>query len=186
VILVVLALVWAVALTPTVLRKLAERRSSYSVDRFHHSLHAIQFTAPDPRVANKAAVYAVRTNGHSVAGDVEVTPVDPTPAVRRDSSLRVPGPTARRRRHVLGSLLGVVLGAALMGFIPSMRVFWDVAIFALVVGAAYVALLVYFRRMAIERTRKVVLIDSMRPTGVHSLARPTHDKPRAPALVIGG
>jgi hypothetical protein len=203
VILVVLALVWAVALTPTVLRKLAERRSSYSVDRFHDSLHAIQFAGPNIWAASRPSMRGVRvTSGgnrramgfwpgvapsvpeYSPAVETSNAPVGPL--AKREGPTRVNGQTARRRRQVLGSIAGVLLGSLLIGFIPGARFFWDVAIVALVAGAAYIGLLIYFRRVAIEQSRKVVFIGSIRPTGVHSLVRPPQERPRPAALVVGG
>lgn len=183
-ILVVLALVWAVALTPTVLRKLAERRSSYSVDRFHHSLHAIQFAGPDTRAANRVAVRAV---SHGERFPLTGTTAAAAPYVMRtEPGLRVGATTARRRRQVLGSLAGAVVCTLLLGFMPGMRVFWDMAIVFFIAFTAYIGLLVYFRRLALERSRKVVSLASIRPVGVRSFTRPTLDTPRAPALVIGG
>lgn len=206
VILVVLALVWAVALTPTVLRKLAERRSSYSVDRFHDSLHAIQFAGPDARSANPIAMRGVHVTGGSgsrrpmgfwpgtspqlqpghFAQSQQGAATTASPVIRPVQATRVNPHTAMRRRQVLGWIGGVLIGSLLLGFIPGASFFWDIAIVALVVGAAYIGLLVYFRRMAIERTRKVVFIGSIRPAGVHSLVRPPQERPRAAALVIGG
>jgi hypothetical protein len=198
-----------VALTPTVLRKLNERRSSYSVDRFHHSLHAIQFTGPDMRTVNSASVQAVRvtsggsrramgfwpgpssssssTSEYPAAIDaVALSAPVVAPNTRPERVARVNGHTARRRRQVLGSIFGVLLGSLLLGFIPGAGFFWDIAIFALVVGMAYIGLLVYFRRVAIEQSRKVVFIGSIRPTGVRSLVQPPQERPRAAAFVIGG
>jgi hypothetical protein len=132
--------------------------------------------APSPSTSEYPAAIDVASSG-SVSGAMPVQP---------ERVARVNAHTARRRRQVLGSIFGVLLGSLLLGFIPGAAFFWDIAIFALVAGVAYIGLLIYFRRLAIEQSRKVVFIGSIRPAGVRSLVQPPQERPRAAALVVSG
>ena len=134
-ILVVLALVWVLALTPTLLRKLAERESTYSVAKFHRSLGVMRRAYPGmAAAAQHGGIVAVRT------------PVKAT------------GPSAKRRRQVLTILTGTVVGTLLLGLVPGLQMAWDVSLLAVALTAGYVALLIHFRRVAVERSEKVVFI----------------------------
>jgi hypothetical protein len=170
VILVVLALIWVVALTPTILRKLAEREFTYSVARFHRSLRVMRQVHPNQVTAAGAAgglgvgaSGASRVTGLRSRGSYGI-PLRPPVASASTSAvsmaaLRSSGPTARRRRRVLGVLAGSLAGSFLLGFVPTLGAFWDVSLFLLAVTAAYVALLIHFRRVAVERAQKVVPIE---------------------------
>lgn len=188
-ILVVLALVWVVALTPTVLRRLAQRDSSYSVARFHHSLRAMRRATPGsvtPRssgfqVANPRAVEA-RTKTASEA--LAAPSYDPERGARIRQSAGPSGPTARRRRHVLGVLVTAFLGTLLLGSVPGLAFFWDISLIAVVSIAGYVGLLIYFRRVVLERSRKVVYIQDRRV--VQRQRIPAEHRTTAGRLVLGG
>jgi hypothetical protein len=171
VILVVLALIWVVALTPTILRKLAEREFTYSVARFHRSLRVMRQVHPNQVAAAGAggglgvgASSASRVIGLHSRGSSYGTPLRP-PVASASAPAAVPvalhasGPTARRRRRVLAVLAGGLVGTFLLGFVPALDALWDVSLFLLAVTAAYVALLIHFRRVAVERAQKVVPIE---------------------------
>jgi hypothetical protein len=173
-IVVVLAVVWAVALTPMVLRKISEHQFSAGARSYHQLL---RFGAGD-----RSAVSAERTTG-SVPGatigfaaaaqrlQVERFGV-PTPSHGVDEPERArsatavstkPSPaTAARRRHVVSVLMGATLLFFLVGILPAARILWDLALFGLGCTAAYIALLIYFRRVAVEQAQKVIALETRR------------------------
>ncbi len=165
-ILVVLALIWVLALTPTLLRKLSERESTYSVAKFHRSLRVMRRAYPGMAAAAQQ-------------GGV-VTPARPQPHMARPA-----GPSARRRRQVLTILGGTLVGTLLLGLIPGLGILWDVSLLTLALTAGYVALLIHFRRVAVERSRKVVVLREQPLAGGahHGLDR---REARATPAVIGG
>jgi hypothetical protein len=184
VILVVLALIWVVALTPTILRKLAEREFSYSVAKFHRSQRAMRRAYPgqvamagvgndggfvgmgrrEPSAganANAARKVPLHAAGRRPAGSAGPDLDAPTlggPVA--SAAVRPVGPSAQRRRRVLGVLGGTLLGSFLFGFVPGLGALWDLSLATLVLTAGYVALLVHFRRVAIERSEKVVFLEA--------------------------
>lgn len=165
-ILVVLALVWVLALTPTLLRKLAERESTYSVAKFHRSLGVMRQAYP--------GMAAAAQQGGVVPLRAQFPPA------------RSSGPSAKRRRQVLTILTGTVVATLIIGLLPAMRVAWDVSLIGLALTAGYVALLIHFRRVAVERSEKVVFIrnePSQAAAGRHGLER---REARPTPAVIGG
>jgi hypothetical protein len=167
VILGVLALIWVVALTPIALRKLREREGSYSVARFQGGLRAMRRAFPRD-VATAGAGGMGLLGGQSMARRVGMPPasrpalpVTPAEGTRARSAgpVRTAGPSARRRRQVLAYLgCGLVL-SFLFGIVPALRLLWDVSLLLLALTAAYLALLIHFRRLADERAEKVVFLE---------------------------
>lgn len=170
----VLALIWVVALTPIALRKLREREGSYSVARFQGGLRAMRRAFPR-QVATAGAGGLGLLGGQSVARRVaapasgrpalppsgSTSPVTPAGGARAGGavSVRTAGPSARRRRQVLAYLGGGVVLSFLFGIVPALRLLWDVSLLLLALTAAYLALLIHFRRMAVERADKVVFLE---------------------------
>lgn len=169
----VLALIWVVALTPIALRKLREREGSYSVARFQGNLRAMRRAYPR-QVATVGAVGMGLLGGQSMARPVGVPaaarprPASAGPAAdvhfgapraRSGGAVRTAGPSARRRRQVLATLLGGLVLSFLFGIVPALRLLWDVSLLLLGLTAAYLALLIHFRRMADERAEKVVFLE---------------------------
>lgn len=168
-ILVVLAVVWVVALTPWVLRKLSERQVVTSVSSFNRQLlrlgsssdrpergstsvpgAAIGFSAAAQRVHDEAPLAAPawsRPEPH----DVVVPPVVVTSRG-----------TAIRRRRVIALGLATMLFFFLVGLIPGAGFMWDLALVTLAFVAAYVAALIHFHRRAVERAQKVVALETRR------------------------
>lgn len=235
-VLLVLAVIWLVALTPLVLRKMSERQVTTSVDSFRRQLRGLRrayprlaataATAAHPDMALSMARMAhggPRTtmavasatagsgayrgsdasggsgasgrssasrgsgtsggSGTSVGSGGRRRPDDDRdelnspgmrrgahpsgtagnrPSSQRGSALR-PSPQAARRRQVLMLLAGTTIGSFVLGAIPGLSVLWDLSLLALAATAAYVALLIYFHRLAVEREIKVVELRDRRP-----------------------
>ena len=177
VVFLILVVVWAVVLTPGLIRRRHEHRSSGdSVGEFHHHLRVLQRTGPTlvrpayrlgtalPDASPTGA--GRRPMGHVAArgpGLVLVRPDGVPPSPPRDEE-RAPAsrvdpyfrPAAcRRRRDVLLWMLSAVFASALVGAIPALRPALGVTALALVVSAAYVLMLVRHRRRAVERVEKL-------------------------------
>jgi hypothetical protein len=50
----------------------------------------------------------------------------------------------------------------LVGIIPAARILWDLGLLAFGCTAAYVALLIHFHRLAVERAQKVIALETRR------------------------
>lgn len=174
-ILVVLAVVWVVALTPMVLRKLSERKFTAGIRTYHRRRLRLgssdEFSVSAPRSAGSVPE---AMSGFSAASQhVQVDRYDaPTPSRQADephpghlspptSSTTSPATTARRRQ-VLATLAGATLLFFLVGIIPAARVMWDLALFGLGCTAIYIALLVHFHRLAVERAHKIIALETRR------------------------
>jgi len=159
VVIAVLAVIWVMALTPMMLRKLSERRFSNSVDSFHRQLRGMRRAYPrlaagavDPEMALSAA--ATANNGVWAS-----SPVTPSRMPRSDALEHLPrrlAPQSARRRRVLLVLVTTMLGFFLLGMVPGWRVLWDLALLAFAATAGYLALLIHIHRRAVERDVKVV------------------------------
>ncbi len=157
-IILILVLVWIAALTPMILRKMAERETVVSVDRFHDSLRVLRLAHPRLVAASQqAGTYAGPIGPVSrvaMSGPAEV----PRPVA---SKRAVPAPapvTSQRRRRVLAYLGGALFVTVVLGSVPSLRVAWDVSLMMLALAAVYIGLLVYLHRLALERSRKVIYL----------------------------
>jgi hypothetical protein len=148
VVLLILAIVWAAVLGPSLLRRRAERRSTDSIGAFHRHLRVLERAGPvtvDPahRLAQTESPRARRRPG--IPGR--------SGALRSDPYFR-PG-ACRRRRNVLSALLTLLVFTGALGVIPSLRP----ALFATIAGAVlllgYVGLLIYLRNLALEREMKL-------------------------------
>jgi hypothetical protein len=146
VILLILVVVWAVVLGPSFLRRRAARRGDDSIGAFHRQLRVLEPAGPslvDPanRLDVARAGHAVSGAGHHLRD------------VRHDRFFR---PEAcRRRREVLMVLVGIAAGTGLLGLVPPLRPILVLTVVAVVVLAAYIALLVHLRTLALEREAKL-------------------------------
>ena len=70
--------------------------------------------------------------------------------------------TAARRRQVVSVLVGAMAFFFLVGIIPAARILWDLGLLAFGCTAAYVALLIHFHRLAVERAQKVIALETRR------------------------
>ncbi|HAM01471.1 MAG TPA: hypothetical protein DCQ30_04495 [Acidimicrobiaceae bacterium] len=165
-VLLILAIVWAAVLGPSLLRRRSER-STDSIGAFHRQLRVLERAGPttvDPahrldtaypsgspfRVSSaQGATFVVRPDATSHAGRAVASRAArrPDPYFRPDA--------CRRRRNVLVGLLSVLVFTGLIGAVPAMRPALFVTIAGAVMVAGYVALLVYLRTLALEREVKL-------------------------------
>ena len=159
----VLAIIWVVCLTPMMLRKLSERRFLTSVDSFHRQLRGLRRAYP--RLAASAADHeamlytSVAPNNQPVAS-AQAVPVGRSGVT--EHAMRRAQLQATRRRRVLMSLGGTIVGCLILGMIPALRVLWGLSLLAFAAAAGYLALLIYIHRRAVERRIKVVDIRDRR------------------------
>jgi hypothetical protein len=98
---------------------------------------------------------------HASDPPVDTERFDPVPAATAVSVGTSPA-TAARRRQVFTVLGGLTVIFFLLGIIPSARILWDLALLTLGCTAAYVALLIHFHRLAVERAQKVIALETRR------------------------
>ena len=174
-ILVVLALIWVLALTPTLLRKLAERESTYSVTKFHRSLRVMRQSYPGQAAVAGAPAAALERLTPAVGGTAART-------ASRPAGGRAAAQSARRRRQVLMVLGGGLAFTFLFGLVPGLSMLWDVSLLLLAVTAAYMGLLIHFRRAELERAQKVVQIARPAPADEVTAEVPAVPAPAAWAM----
>lgn len=169
-VLLILVVVWAAVLGPSLLRRRFERRSGDSIGAFHKQLRVLERTGPllvnpafrlgAPNLEGQARRRRPQAVVSNRRGLIVVRPdATPPPVPMEESTVRIDPyfrPEAcRRRRDVLAGLACVVLGSGLLGVVPVLRPVLGVTGFGLLVSAAYVGLLVRTRTRAIERTQKL-------------------------------
>ncbi len=154
----VLAVIWVIALTPMMLRKLSERRFSNSVDSFHRQLRGMRRAYP--RLAASAVDPGMALSPAAADNGVWASsPAAPSRVPRsqvNEHRPRRPSPQLARRRRVLFVLVATMLGLFLLGIVPGLRVMWDLTLLAFAATAGYLALLIHIHRRAMERDVKVV------------------------------
>lgn len=172
---VVLAVVWAVALTPMVLRRISDRQFSFGIAHHRRLLHlgassgSVATSVPGATIGFSVAaqrLYELRGGGQpsppardSSGDSASFGPVPnaaPLPAGSTPGPLGASPATAARRRQVVASLVGATVFFFLVGILPAARMLWDMALLTLGCTAAYVALLIHFHRLAVERAQKVM------------------------------
>lgn len=174
-VLLILVLVWAVVLGPSLLRRGAQRRSHDSIGAFHRQLRVLQRTGPslvDPihRLdTSLPATHIGRTpsSGPSRSGLIVVRPdatlpasdFGPVDSERRSDPYFRPE-ACKRRRDVLMGLLFAVVCTGLMGVIPALRPMLVVTGVLAVALGGYVSLLVRLRNRAVERETKLRYLPS--------------------------
>ena len=161
VVLVILAMVWAVFLLPQLFRARAER-STDSISAFRRQLSVLERTAPVGR--GSVSRLAPAPTGRRLAGVRPLGSVDagmataPAPiGVPAASRHRAAGrASARKRRRDIFCGLLVAIGVSLvLSLVPAMRIMLWVHLALDVAFVAYVALLVRARNLATERDLKV-------------------------------
>ena len=152
-VLLILAMVWAAVLGPSLLRRRAER-STDSIGAFHRQLRVLERTGPtviDP-------AHTLRARGPFRLP----RPASGLPVVRSDAPARRRGPrpdpyfhaaACRRRRNILFGLLAASFLSGVLAVAAHAMLFVAVVTVVLLVG--YVSLLVYLRTLAAERQSKL-------------------------------
>jgi hypothetical protein len=143
VVLLILGVVWAVVLGPSLLRRRAERHSADSIGAFHRQLSVLEHTGPslvDPANRMVSAQRPVATSPHQ--RDVRHDPFFRPDAVRR-------------RRDVLLVLTATTVVTGLLGAIPSMQPILVLTALGLAALVGYIVLIVRLRSLAMEREVKL-------------------------------
>ena len=170
VVLVVLVLVWAVVLGPSLLRRTSDRHNKDSIGSFHHQLRVLGRTGP-------SLMTPAHRLGTSLPEDYDAIEDPGGHVSSRNPGLRAPlrldGPTPRsqaalrrsdpyfrpgaskRRRDVLMVLLCTFTVTGLIGAIPALHLLLAVTGFVGMILATYVGLLVRLRNQALEREVKL-------------------------------
>jgi membrane protein implicated in regulation of membrane protease activity len=141
----VLVVVWIVALLPMVVRRLSDRDFNAGI-RAHHRLMRLSGRMGGVEEAGTSDGRLSASRPLSSARAVPAT----SPAM------------ATRRRRVMSVLLASTVLLFLLGVIPGAHLLWDVALILLACTLAYVALLVHFNRLAIEKAQKIVALETRR------------------------
>ena len=128
---VVLGLIWTAVLLPPILRARAERRAEF-IDSFRAQMGAL---------GKKA-----RPEAHEAAAEV-------APQAPPGAQVRRPVNPMKRRRDIVGGLLGALIGSLVLGAIPSLRMVWVLHLFLLNLFIGYLALLAHQRRHLAARHR---------------------------------
>jgi len=149
VLLLILAVVWAVVLVPPWLRSRADARPADSISAFRHRLHVLERTGPVG--TRRVPMLAHRPD---VSGFVPIAR-RPGPRTTAMSAMSSRARTQRRRRDIFVGMLAAMGASLLLGLIPALRILW--VVHALVDGLfiTYVALLVHMRNQAAEKEMKV-------------------------------
>jgi hypothetical protein len=170
VVLLILAIVWAVVLGPSLLRRTAERRSGDSIGAFHRQLRVLERTGPVTvtpahRLATSYPSRSPFRLAGAHAGATVVATERRSPSGRHlerpaGVGARRPDPyfragMCRRRRRIVLVLMGLLVGTGLLGAVPALRPALFVTLSGAVLLAVYVGLLVYLRTLALEREVKL-------------------------------
>jgi len=141
VVLVVLAVVWAVVLIPPWLRNRAEGRPGDSIGAFHRQLTTLERTGPETAPPRTALMAQAR------------------PAARPASAR---ARLQRRRRGVMLVLGAAMVSTLMLSFIPGLRVMLVLHAIVDVLFFVYVALLVRVRTVSAEREMKLRFLPGTR------------------------
>ncbi len=197
----VLAVLWLAFLTPMAWRRLSRRGftsplawfSDYLMRRAsnsHGSYRSDAFERPEGSVPGvvigfSAAAHRLHEARYGTSASPTQSPLTP-PAVPVSVSLSPSPVTAARRRRVGALLVGATALFLLLGLIPGASICWAVSLITLSMTLAYVALLVHFHRVAVERAQKVIALETRRYVATALDARRNVVTPSAVAGVSSG
>jgi hypothetical protein len=170
VVLVVLVLVWAVVLGPSLLRRTVDRQHKDAIGSFHRQLNTLSRTGPSlvapahrlgtalPVVPKNSPApgWLVSVNSRPAPWATASETVEPAmpAALRRPDPYFRPG-ACKRRRDVLMILVCTLTVTGLVGVIPAMHVLLFATAVIGVMLVAYLGLLVRLRSQAVEREVKL-------------------------------
>ena len=153
-VLLILAVVWAMVLVPPALRARAEGRPADSISHFRRQLSTLQRT--EPRWGRSGSAMAGRQSPVAVAAPPARHARSPMRATPQSSA-------QKRRRDILVGLLAAMVISLVLGAVPSLRVLWIVHVLADVLFVGYVALLVRMRNAVAEREMKLRFLPGAGP-----------------------
>ena len=146
-VLLVLAIVWAIVLLPPALRARAEGRPADSILHFRTQLTTLQKTGP--RRGHHGALPAT-----SAAATLQAR------AIARSSG---PSRVQKRRRDILVGLMAAMGISLVLGAIPGLHILLLVHLLADGLFVGYVALLVRMRNAVAEREMKLSFLPGSAP-----------------------
>jgi len=149
-VLLVLAIVWAIVLLPPVLRARAEGRPADSITHFRTQLRTLSKAGP-------------RRSHHG--GAPALPAMSTAAAVQARAIARSHGPSRvqKRRREILVGLLAAMGISLVLGAIPGLRILLLVHLLADMLFVAYVALLLRTRNAVAEREMKLSFLPGPAP-----------------------
>ncbi len=170
-VLLILAVIWAVVLIPPLLRARAENSPVDSIVDFHRQLRVLQRTRPvverrvgavvAPQAVAPEAVASQAVASQAVASQATLPRPGRQPGSAYAPSARRRPPAARRvraarrRRDVMFSLLMAVGTTFVVATVLSVTALWVLHVVTDVLLFAYVALLVRMRNVSAEREMKL-------------------------------
>ena len=200
-ILVILAVVWILVLAPKIVRRVTNRQFM-TVRSFRRFLLfgttpalARGGSMPGAVIGFSAASQRVHTEQPGYSSPAYAAPVAPPSWQAEPEILHADLPpitavttspvTASRRRVVMITLAGATALFFLIGLLPGATVMWDLALFTLGLTATYVALVIHFHRLSVERAQKVIALETRRYVATALDAR-RHIVASAGVQVVGG
>ena len=150
-VLLVLAIVWAIVLLPPALRARAEGRPADSITHFRTQLRTLSKAGP-------------RRSHHGPAPARSATSAVAAVQAREIARSSGPSRVQKRRRDILVGLLAAMGISLLLGAIPSLRILLVVHLLADALFVAYVALLVRMRNAVAEREMKLRFLPTSGPS----------------------
>jgi hypothetical protein len=140
VVLLILAVVWAVFLVPQVVRARAERTPADSIGAFRNQLSVLERTTPGMPLRPSPGM-----------------PVRPSASLYRpvNTSMASRAQAQKRRRDIVFGLLAAMAGSLVFGLVPSLRFMLAVHVLIDLLFVAYIGMLVRARNVATEREMKV-------------------------------
>ena len=165
VVILILAIVWALFLIPQALRARAEHSPADSIGAFRRQLSVLERTAPaGPTKPNaRLAPYAGATRPRPVAPRMA--------AAERDALALSRSEARKRRRDILVGLLAAMGTTLVLGLLPMFRVLLTLHVVLDVLFVAYVAMLIRARNAAAERELKVRFLPTSSPEPAFLLRR---------------
>lgn len=171
-VLVILAVVWAIVLIPPMIRAKAEGRPSDSITNFRQQLNVLRRTGPSvgsiggqrgPSAGTSPLATVSRIDVHGPRGSLR--PGGTLPYMPRNSLVSASAASRqraqRRRRDILVILLVLSAGTLGLGLIPSLRTALLINVVIDVLLFSYVGLLIRQRNATAERDMKVRFLPGM-------------------------
>lgn len=153
-VLLILAVVWAIVLVPPALRGRSEGRPADSIIHFRRQLTTLQRTAPAGWGRPPAPATVLRS----------VPDLNTLDAHRLRPANRVISTQAqKRRRDIFVGLLAAMVISLVLGAIPALRLLLVVHLLADVLFAGYVTMLVRMRHEVAEREMKLRFLPGAPP-----------------------
>ena len=180
-VLLILVVVWAAVLVPSLLRRRFDRRSGDSIGEFHQHLRVLRRTGPavvppafrlttslpdDPAARRTRDLATGRGGLILIRPDAAAPRMVSSPASTKRPDRFFRPEACKRRRDVLAWMACVVFGTGILGAIPALRPVLVLTLLALVVSALYVVMILRLGARATERATKL-----------RYLPEPVHDTP---------